>query len=139
MTPRRSEAIEGASDARNARLRAPTDQRKGVDDLPECQSGAQGAACGYNAFWTDPGTRLIRIGEEARTSILTSTRQRPPAAQARAAAPPARRLAGGPFDGPESRGVGERCLVGFGGSSGPPMMPVLYNNHYQIQQTSDPW
>ena len=56
LTPDEAKAIEGASDARNARLRANTDQSKKVDDLPECQSGAQGAACGYNAFWTDPGT-----------------------------------------------------------------------------------
>ena len=66
-----AKAIEGVSDQRNARLRADTDQSKKVDDLPECQSGAQGAACGYNAFWTDPGTRIVRIGDEARPSILT--------------------------------------------------------------------
>src|SRR5215471_6587870 len=63
LTAQEADAIEHASDARNARLRAATDTSiKKVDDLPECQSGAQGPACGYNAFWTDPGTRLIRIG-----------------------------------------------------------------------------
>src|SRR5436190_1629553 len=41
----------------------------------------------------------------------------------------------GNFDGPERRPLGERCLVGFGSTSGPPMLPVLYNNHYQIMQT----
>ena len=72
LTPDEAKAIENTSDARNARLRAATDTTiKKVDDLPECQSGAQGPACGYNAFWTDPGTRLIRIGGVARTSILT--------------------------------------------------------------------
>ena len=136
LTPAETRAIEGASDQRNARLRAPTDQTKKVDDLPECQSGAQGAACGYNAFWTDPGTRIIRIGEEAHTSILTSPANGrlplKPEAMARQ-----RAQFGGGFEGPEKRGVGERCLVGFGGSSGPPLLPVLYNNHYQIQQTRD--
>jgi hypothetical protein len=137
MTPDEARAIEGASDQRNARLRADTDQSKKVDDLPECQSGAQGAACGYNAFWTDPGTRLIRIGDEVRTSILTSPKNgrlpyRPEArSRLRGAAGAAA------YDGPESRGLGERCIVGFGGTSGPPMLPVLYNNHYQIQQTKD--
>ena len=73
LTPEEAKAIEGASDQRNARLRANTDTSiKDPDKLPECQSGAQGAACGYNAFWTDPGTRLVRIGGVARTSILTS-------------------------------------------------------------------
>jgi hypothetical protein len=27
--------------------------------------------------------------------------------------------------------------VGFGSTSGPPMLPVLYNNNYQIVQTAD--
>ena len=140
LTPDEVKAIEGASDARNARLRGPTDQTKKVDDLPECQSGAQGAACGYNAFWTDPGTRIVRIGDEARTSIITEPKngRLPYTAAARGRA----RFGGGParggaFDGPESRGLGERCIVGFGGTAGPPMLPVLYNNHYQIQQTRD--
>lgn len=138
LTLEEAKAIEGASDQRNARLRANTDTSiKDPDKLPECQSGAQGAACGYNAFWTDPGTRLVRIGGEARTSILTSpangrlpSRPNVPAARARA-------QLGGNFDNPENRALGERCIVGFGGTSGPPMMPVLYNNHYQIQQTRD--
>ncbi|THD54155.1 hypothetical protein [Phenylobacterium sp.] len=138
LTPAEAATIEGASDQRNARLRANTDTTiKDPDKLPECQSGAQGAACGYNAFWTDPGTRLVRIGGEARTSILTSPangrlpgRPSVPAARARA-------QLGGNFDNPENRALGERCIVGFGGTSGPPMMPVLYNNHYQIQQTKD--
>ena len=140
LTPDEAKSLEGASDTRNARLRAPTDQSKKVDDLPECQSGAQGAACGYNAFWTDPGTRLIRIGAEVRTSILVEPRNGRlplrPEALARIRARFGTSEVGN-FDGPERRAVGERCLVGFGGTSGPPMLPVLYNNHYQIQQTGD--
>jgi hypothetical protein len=138
LTPDEAKAIEGASDTRNARLRANTDTSiKDPDKLPECQSGAQGAACGYNAFWTDPGTRLIRIGGEARTSILTAPANgrlpsRPNVTPARA-----RAQLGGNFDNPENRALGERCIVGFGGTSGPPMMPVLYNNHYEIHQTKD--
>jgi hypothetical protein len=41
------------------------------------------------------------------------------------------------YDGPEARPLGERCLLAFGSSSGPPMLPVLYNNHYQIVQSKD--
>ena len=140
LTQDEAKAIEGTSDRRNARLRADTDTSiKKVDDLPECQSGAQGPACGYNAFWTDPGTRLVRIGGEARTSILTAPANgRLPGRPAPApSAGPARAQLGGNFDNPENRAPGERCIVGFGGTSGPPMMPVLYNNHYQIQQTRD--
>src|SRR5205809_936270 len=42
----------------------------------------------------------------------------------------------GSYDNPESRGVGERCLIGFGRNGGPPMFPNgWYNNNYQIQQS----
>ena len=32
----------------------------------------------------------------------------------------------------KSAALGERCIVGFGGTGGPPMINVLYNNNYQI-------
>ena len=35
-------------------------------------------------------------------------------------------------DGPEDRGLAERCLVGF--STGPPLLPAGYNNNVQILQ-----
>ena len=38
-------------------------------------------------------------------------------------------------DGPEGRGLGERCLIAFGNSSGPVMSPVMYNSHMQIVQS----
>src|SRR5438128_7788513 len=38
-----------------------------------------------------------------------------------------------PAYGPEDRGVGERCILGF--NSGPPMLPSAYNNNVQIFQT----
>jgi hypothetical protein len=138
LTTDEAKAIENTSDARNARLRAATDtSNKDPDKLPECQSGATGAACGYNAFWTDPGTRLIRIGGQARTSILTTPANgRLPTPQ-RPAGVAARGQFAGNFDNPENRALGERCIVGFGGTSGPPMLPVLYNNHYEIQQSKD--
>ena len=43
------------------------------------------------------------------------------------------------FDGPEGRPLGERCILGFGSTAGPPMLNVLYNNNYQIVQTKDTW
>ena len=43
----------------------------------------------------------------------------------------------GSYDNPESRGVGERCIVGFGRNAGPPMFPNgWYNNNYLIVQGS---
>jgi len=35
-------------------------------------------------------------------------------------------------DGPEDRGLSERCIVGF--NSGPPFVPSLYNNNVQLVQ-----
>jgi hypothetical protein len=41
----------------------------------------------------------------------------------------------GPFDGPETLALAERCLLGF--SAGPPSLPGLYNNYKRIVQTDD--
>ena len=48
-----------------------------------------------------------------------------------------RGLGFGRGDNPESMTFAERCLRDFGSSLGPPMMPVGYNNTYQIVQTPD--
>jgi hypothetical protein len=94
---------------------------------------------GYNAFWTDPGTRMGRIKGEVRTSWLVD-----PADGRLPYKPEGYKLyqdtllkARNTFDGPEARPLGERCLLGFGSTAGPPMMNVLYNNHYQFQQGRD--
>ena len=95
----------------------------------------------YDLFWTDRGMFLPTINGEFRTSAITSppNGRVPPVTedyrrrmeQERGKARP------GAFDGPEGRGVGERCLLSFGYSSGPVMQPVMYNSHYQIVQTPD--
>ena len=56
-----------------------------------------------------------------------------PEAQKRAAA--RREARERPAFGPEDRGVGERCILGF--NAGPPMLPSAYNNNVQLVQTSD--
>jgi hypothetical protein len=44
----------------------------------------------------------------------------------------------GSFDNPEQRPLGERCLLGFGSTSGPPALPdYFYNDLHQIVQTPD--
>jgi len=90
---------------------------------------------GYNRFWMDPGSRLALVNGEYRTSLVIepANGQIPytdAARQAIAAAMESRSR----FDHPEQRPVNERCLVGFGSTGGPPMLPVLYNNMYQIVQ-----
>lgn len=116
---------------------------------------------GYNAFWVDQGSHVARVKGEPRSSwIVEPANGRIPrigaAAPARPAAPPARptgaaaasgtvqgpgavdRNSGGGFgsyDNPETRPMGERCIIGFGNTGGPVMTNVLYNNTYQIVQS----
>jgi hypothetical protein len=94
----------------------------------------------YNNFWFDDGTEVARYNGEYRSSLIIdpANGQLPaytPAAETRIAAARAERDGRGSFDGPESRPLPERCLLSFGSSSGPPMLPILYNNHYQIVQS----
>ncbi|PCJ27310.1 MAG: hypothetical protein COA96_03750 [SAR86 cluster bacterium] len=108
-----------------------------LSDLTSRGAGGEPDVGGYNTFWMDPGERMAVINGEIRTSILVQPQNgRLPWAEGAQRAIFANRNKGrGPYDGPEARPLGERCLVGFGSSGGPPMLPVLYNNHSQIVQT----
>jgi hypothetical protein len=91
----------------------------------------------YNLFWTDRGMSVANINGEHRTSMIIEPEDGripalTPAAQQRVAAT---RVGRGSNDGPEGRGLGERCLLSFGSASGPPMLPVMYNSYYQIVQS----
>src|ERR1051326_865703 len=68
------------------------------------------------------------VGPEGRVPPLT------PEAQQRNAERAARNK-GHEFDGPENRGIQERCIVW--GNEGPPMLPPGYNSFLQIVQTND--
>lgn len=108
-----------------------------IDDVPEEGVKAGGNVGGYNSFWMDPGTRALRINGEIRSSIITypENGQLPMRLGARAKLGEFLLRVQGGFDGPEQRPLGERCIVGFGSTGGPPMLPVLYNNNYQIVQS----
>ena len=108
-------------------------------------AAAAGDTGGYNRGWLEPGQQLMRVAGQPRTSILTTANgQIPPR---RAGAPAATgfgapRAAGArrmnSFDNPETRALGERCIIGFGRNGGPPMLANgFYNNNYQILQTPD--
>jgi len=93
-------------------------------------------ALAYNQFWYDRGTKvvgsrrtsLVMDPPDGKVPALTAEGQK--LADARAAA---RRQS--PADGPEDRPLAERCILWP--TAGPPMIPVGYNNNYQIFQTPD--
>ncbi|GIS51021.1 MAG: hypothetical protein Ct9H90mP25_4550 [Gammaproteobacteria bacterium] len=113
-------------------------QEAGFEALNEIGVG------GYNTFWIEMGengdnrTSLITYPENGR---LPETVEGVPV-QVGGLGPdepgerPVRMVVGGiAKDGPEDRGLSERCIVGF--NSGPPFTPNLYNNNVQIIQNED--
>jgi hypothetical protein len=120
-------------------------------------TGPAGNVGGYNNFWLDAGSKYVTVNGQIRTSLVVD----PPDGRVPALTPEARaRIAArsaaarltsdeqanvndpgfegnGAYDDPERRPLGERCLLGFGSTSGPPALPVLYNNLHQIVQTPD--
>ena len=64
--------------------------------------------------------------------LTASERRRVVAHRASGGRPVRTRAVGVGTDGPEDRGLSERCIVGF--STGPPLLPAGYNNNVQIFQ-----
>jgi len=131
-----AEVEEGNEDTDpNAPAEAPKTQSANV--RPEF-AAAGGDVGGYNRGWLDPGSHVMRVNGEPRTSLITTPNgQVPPR---KAGAPPAPRFGGGmgSFDSYETRSLGERCIMSFGRNAGPPMFPNgFYNNNYQFIQTRD--
>ena len=130
------------SDAENAKAQAanPSNIRLKTDDNQDEKTKFDGkdlaGGRGYNAFWIDPGNSYGFVKGTWRTSWIVEPEngQIPFKPRATGARPQGR---GTGFDNPEERSLGERCIVGFGGSSGPPLNNVLYNNNYEIIQTKD--
>jgi hypothetical protein len=111
-----------------------------------------GPVGGYNNFWLAGGTHVITVNGEKRSSIVVdpptgkipvmkpeaikrnqaylATAASPDASEGGTEGPP------GAFDGPETRPLAERCLLGFLSTAGPPSLPnYFYNNLKQIVQT----
>ena len=94
---------------------------------------------GYNTFWFDEGDRMARVDGEIRSSLIVYPEDGKIPYRTSAYWAMAKKFSQMMFryDGPEVRPLGERCIVGFGSTGGPPMLPVLYNNNYQIVQNKD--
>jgi hypothetical protein len=97
----------------------------------------------YNEVYWDRGSHIAIVDGEPRTSLVTwPSDGRIPAltaeGQRRVAARQSARARFEQYDHPELRPMGERCIVSFGSSAGPPMIPnSAYNNNYTIVQTED--
>jgi hypothetical protein len=129
---------------------------KETDSWLNILTAASGGTGGYNYGWLDPGSTYTVVDGQKRASIIID----PPNGRTPPMAPgAAQRFAGararptsdqtestdagleptpGAYDDPERRPLGERCLMGFGSTSGPPALPnYFYNNLHQIVQTPD--
>jgi hypothetical protein len=110
-------------------------------DRPPPSAGASPG--GYNNVYIDRGTNIAIVNGEPRTSLVTNPPNGripalTPIGEQRLRARAERRAGFGDFDHPELRPLGERCIVSFGTSMGPPMIPnTFYNNNYTIVQTAD--
>ncbi|MGI9252055.1 MAG: hypothetical protein ACR2PR_12855 [Pseudohongiellaceae bacterium] len=126
-----------------AELRA---RQVAADEASDSALNIPGVDESYNDFWIENAG----IGDIVRTShiIYPTNGQLPSLAEGAIAAQgvygggdtgesrPVRISAGGiGTDGPEDRGLSERCLIGF--NAGPPFIPSLYNNNVQIFQSRD--
>jgi len=120
-------------------------KRAAADAASDAALPIPGVDASYNDFWIESAG----IGGHRRTShIIYPTDGRMPelveGVEIRFAGigpnvsgeRPVRFAAGGiSRDGPEDRGLSERCLVGF--NAGPPFVPSFYNNNVQIFQSKD--
>ena len=107
-----------------------------VNNEENRRTGGAGVGA-YNNLFVDRGSELARVDGVKRTSLIID----PPDGkipQLTAAARDRNADTGRGFnryDSVKDRPLSERCIIGFGSTSGPPMLPVLYNNNYEIVQT----
>lgn len=141
LTREQIEEAIAQQEARAAAADALAAQRVVNPDAPDATDNPGG----YNDFWLE----VRGIGDTVRSShIVYPLDGRVPAAVEGAprqygglgpdipSTRPVRYVVGGiAKQGPEDRGLSERCIVGF--NSGPPFLPSLYNNNLQIVQNKD--
>ena len=114
-------------------------KQDGASDGPLIAAAGSSGTGGYNVLFVDRGTQLARVDGVKRTSLVID----PPDGRIPPLTDAARqRIAGmmrnfNRYDNIKDRPLSERCLIGFGSTSGPPMLPVLYNNTYEIVQTPE--
>jgi hypothetical protein len=131
------------------------DNSQGKSFFEILEKAGGGAVGGYDRLWLNQGKNFMVVDGQIRTSIVVD----PPDGHVPPlnAAARKRQLGGralptsdagendakaplrpGEYDNPEQRPLSERCLLGFGSTSGPPTLPdYFYNDLHQIVQTKD--
>ena len=72
LTAAEAKALVGGIAYGNAQAAKPTDQKLSVDQVDCGVKGFSGVACGYNNFWVDPGTQVMRVNATPGSPILVS-------------------------------------------------------------------
>jgi hypothetical protein len=109
-------------------------RKRALVPAPTAERGGTEAHYEFTQFGLDRTQAPVAFS--LRTSMIVGPDGRVPPLTPEAQQRIAQRAAqakGHEFDGPESRGIQERCIVW--GNEGPPMMPAGYNNYLQIVQT----
>ncbi len=141
LTWEQVQELQGSAEARIERGAQPSDPARAAPRAGG--SEATGSVGGYNNVYIDRGTNIAIVNGEYRSSLLIhpSDGRRPdltPEGQKRMEEYRAFRDQFGTYDHPEVRPLGERCIMSFGSSAGPPMIPnTFYNNNYIFVQTAD--
>jgi hypothetical protein len=114
-------------------------KQDGASDGPLIAAAGSSGTGGYNVLFVDRGSEFARVDGVKRTSLIID----PPDGKVPPLTDEAKKRISGmmrsfnKYDSVMDRPLSERCIIGFGSTSGPPMLPVLYNNNYQIVQTKD--
>src|ERR1051325_1045193 len=109
----------------------------GASEHPLLAAAGSNGTGGYNVLFIDRGSEFARIDGKKRTSLIVDPPDGHVPPMLQSARERNMKLGGNRLDSVKDRPLAERCLLAFGSSSGPPMLPVLYNNNYQIVQTPD--
>jgi len=136
MTEEEVARLEKGADSRWATANAPTDPNEGAPTFQRVG--------GYNAYWVGNVNKVMRVGGEPRTSMITTTKN--------GRVPPRRKDAPpkqtsnlqtifftpdvGDLESYETRSGAERCIF-WPSQAGAVLRPAAYNTNYQITQGTE--